>query len=825
MGIVKSKKNKKNKKNKLVYWGLAIALLAGTSVMADLTADPLKTAVATRIDGRIHIDGHPAEKAWSNARAFSDFTQYQPVDGAKPTDSTKVAILYDDEAVYFAFWCYDSDPEKISHQLTRRDRYTESDKVSVRIDSHHDHQTAYCFCVNAGGVMRDLLIYNNDCSDDSWDAVWEAATQITPNGWTAEIKIPYSALRFAEEDEYEWGLFVDRYIPRRDELNHWQYVPRHEAGGVSSYGHLVGIENIEPPSRMETLPYMVSYGVTEPKSLGNANGQQYFSDVGVDFKYGVSSSITLDAAVNPDFGQVESDNSVINLSTFETFYEEKRPFFLEGAEIFRNPYFNQFYSRRIGRAPRRWIDEADYYIDRPSSTTILTSLKLTGKTKTGTAFGVLNATTREETAKYGIEEDNSINEAVIEPMANYSVVRVKQDLYGSSYIGGMLTSANQKDETDAYTASTDLRLYFNRNMYSFGGSVIGTNNGPGTGDMAMAVHFNKNSGRIIRGNINVDYFGRDVDWNRLGFMGRNSTRGVGSWIQLYSNKVFSIFKSHRLNFNYWYNENLDGYRGSTGGNVNGSVNFTNNWWFNAGIGRDASRFDDRETRGNGLFHIGHNYRQWFGMGTNSARKFSFDFNFHHDNERDGFFYQYCLWANYRMLTNLEFSLSTSYRINRDVDYWVGELSASDTINADMDPNHGLPVFGKLDNNDVDITLRSTYTFRRNMTIQLYTQFYISTGEYDTYRKLTTPNELDDIDYENYYIDYSRGDFNYKALNLNLVFRWEYLPGSTLYLVWTQGRDSYDTGYGDFDFSRDFDDIFSLPQTNTFLVKANYWWNI
>lgn len=816
-------------KTKLVYMGLVLALLAGSFSYADVIADPVKTALAVRVDGKIDIDGYLNETAWQKAQAFSDFRQHDPDDGAQPTESTTVKILYDDEAIYFAFWCYDSEPEKICRILTRRDRFTESDKVSLRIDSHHDHQTSYCFGVNAAGVLRDILIFDNDCVDETWDAVWEANTQITTWGWTAEFKIPYSALRFPEADKYEWGFYIDRYLPRRNEEIQWQYVPRHENGGVSRYGHLAGISNIQPPGRLETLPYMVSYGVAEPKSLGNTNGRNFFSNVGVDLKYGVSSSVTLDAAINPDFGQVESDQSVINLSTFETFYQEKRPFFLEGSEIFSNPYFSQFYSRRIGRSPRLGVAEADYYIDRPQNTTILSALKLTGKTKTGTSFGVMNAMTQEEKTDYGIIDDPNIYEAVVEPLANYSVVRVKQDIHGSSYVGGMVTSANQKDMTDAYTASTDWKLYSNNNMYSFGGTVIGTNNGPGTGDMAWAMAFNKLSGHILRGNTFVNYFGRKVNWNRLGYMSRNSQKGINNWWQLYSNKAFWIFKQHSLNFNHWYNENLDGYKGTNGGNINGSIVFTNNWWINVGVGRDGSRYDDRETRGNGLFYIEHNYRGWFNIGTNSARKLCAEINFHHDNERDGFFYLYGLYTSYRPFTNFELSLFAEHKINRDVDYWVGsqyKIIDPDDESPVIDPNEeGLPVVGKLDNNDVDITLRSTYTFRRNMTIQLYTQFYISTGEFDTYRKLVSVEDLQDVDLENYYINFGRGDFNYKSLNLNLVFRWEYLPGSTLFLVWTQARDRYDTGFGDFDFSRDFNNIFDLPQTNTLLVKANYWWNI
>ncbi|UCD16675.1 MAG: carbohydrate binding family 9 domain-containing protein [Candidatus Zixiibacteriota bacterium] len=779
-----------------------------------MTADTLKTVVALRAAGHIHIDGLLDEPEWREAPASYGFRQERPAEGEASTESTLVRILYDDEAIYFGCWCYDSEPDKIIKQLTRRDRFTASDRIAVEIDSHHDHQSGYHFDVNAAGVKRDILIYNKNNIDDTWDAVWEAETRITESGWTAEIKIPYSAIRFSPQSEYVWGFNMWRWIGRKDEFCRWQFVPASEPGGVAKYGHLTGIKSINPPGRLETLPYAVTYGITEPKSLGNPDGDKFNSNVGVDLKYSISSALTLDATINPDFGQVESDRSVMNLSTFETRFSEKRPFFLEGFEIFDTPFFEQFYSRRIGRPPYCEVEAAHYYIDYPNNTTILGAVKVTGKTKSNTSIGFLNAVTQEEKTKYRLKNDTCTYDAVVEPMANYMVARAKQDILGNSYVGCMITSAVQKERSDAYTASADWQVYFLNELFHTAGIVIGTSNGPGTGGMAAAVALNKSSGRIISGSIFFDYYDRKVNWNRLGFLSRNGIYEVSSWMQLRSDKQFSIFHYLRLNFNGWYNEHLDGYRMQNGGNINGNIGFTNGWWLWAGIGISPSHHDDQETRNNGLWKRPAGNDCWIGGTTSDVRKVQLETNYNHGTTRGGTYNTYQIWANFKPKSNLEFSIGPGYEAYRDMDYWVGKGTSD-----------GFPVFGKLDLNQLDINLRGIYTFTKNLTIQWYSQFYFSAGKYDRFRRLVTVDSFKDIDDPENEIKFDRGDFNYKSLNLNLILRWEYLPGSSLYAVWTHERDGTVKGVGDFDFSRDFGDLFETPQTNTFLVKVNYWWNI
>ncbi len=803
---------------RIMTWMSLIMLTLVLSVQAEIVGDTLKSAIAIRTSGGINLDGYLNEPDWEKAPEITGFRQVEPFEGEPESQRTVVKTLYDDEAVYFGFWCHDTEPEKISAILTRRDRWAESDQVSVRIDSHHDHQNAYYFSVNAAGVLRDLYLFNNVYDDESWDAVWEADAKIHDWGWTAEFKIPYSALRFSPAEEYTWGFQLGRFLPRNQEQQRWQFVPQTQIQGISNYGHLTGIKGIEPPGRLETLPYLAATGIKEPKSQGNPDGLKSLSDLGVDFKYGLSSAFTVDATINPDFGQVESDESVLNLSTFETFYEEKRPFFLEGFELFRPLYFDQFYSRRIGGAPRGSIDSADYFIDSPRNVSILGASKLTGKTAGGTSIGFLNAVTADEKAEYAAVGSGNIYESTVEPLANYSVLRLKQDVFGQSYIGTMITAANQKDLTDAYSGSADWIIYLPNKNYYWQGQAVTTYNGPGTKGAAVMSGINKDGGKNIRGNVMFDYLDRKVDFNRLGFLNENGTFGFSGWLQARSNKKFSVFHFMNINFNGWYNEYLDGWRHDNGGNFNTNIKFSNNWWFYAGQGWNGSRYDLRETRGGMPWKKESGSSFWTGGQTDVAKSIYLEFGYDHGRNRGGKYDEYSLWVVTRPKSNLELSFGTDWGGNKDARFWVG---------TGVD---GLPVFRPLDMNEFDISMRGIYTFTRNLSLQWYSQLYFSAGAYDEkYYRLVAPENMEEVDPDLYEINQRRGDFNYKSLNINLIMRWEFRPGSTFYVVWTQARDRYDTGVPEndytFDFSRDFDKMFNLPLTNTFLAKVSYWWNI
>ncbi|MDF1544942.1 MAG: DUF5916 domain-containing protein [bacterium] len=334
----------------------------------------------------LKIDGNLDDEIWSgdNLTYASVFTQREPDEGELATESTLVAVAYDDAALYVAFWCYDSEPEEVRAQLVRRDRSAQSDFVTVRLDPFHDHRSGQAFEISAAGVKRDARYYDENNSDLSWDAVWDAAAQIQPWGWSAEYRIPCHCLRFSSKQMHTWGADFVRSINRKNESVRWAFTPVEDGGFVSNFGHLTNIEGIQPARHAEILPYAVSKAETEPKSIGNVDGKDYLGNLGFDLKYALSTNLILDATVNPDFGQVELDEPVLNLSAYETFFGERRPFFLEGSDLF-DTEFNMFYSRRIGRSPFNDVndDNIGYYTDYPDATTILSAAKLTGRLGAG----------------------------------------------------------------------------------------------------------------------------------------------------------------------------------------------------------------------------------------------------------------------------------------------------------------------------------------------------------------------------------------------------------------------------------------------------------
>lgn len=326
-----------------------------------------KTMVAVRVHARPPtIDGLLDDEVWRSTPVFSDFIQQYPLEGAAPTESTTVQIAYDDEALYIGMMAYDREPDKIVARLARRDQSVEADRISVNLDTHHDHQTAYWFAVTAGGSMQDGYVSNDNQDDWAWDGVWEARVAINKQGWSVELKIPYHVLRFSFHDEYTWGVNITRTISRKKERDFWVMVPLQVSGWVSYFGHLTGITGIHPPVHLEVLPSTVARSTFEPESPADPDGRAFFSNVGGDIRYGITSNVSLNATVNPDFGQVEADPALLNLSVFETFYEERRPFFVEGANTFQTP-FQLFYSRRIGRRPGYFsMPAGTRTIDRPA---------------------------------------------------------------------------------------------------------------------------------------------------------------------------------------------------------------------------------------------------------------------------------------------------------------------------------------------------------------------------------------------------------------------------------------------------------------------------
>ncbi|HUU46687.1 MAG TPA: DUF5916 domain-containing protein [Acidobacteriota bacterium] len=760
------------------------------------------------------IDGNLDDPIWSKPglELARNFTQRDPDEGVAPTESTVVAVTYDDDALYFAFWCYDSEPDKIQRQLVRRDRQSESDLVVVRLDPYHDHQTGNQFYVSAAGVLIDGRVYNDDWTDDSWDGVWEAAAKVHPWGWAVEYRIPYNCLRFTEDSEHVWGVNFARLVNRKSEVTWWSFAPQSENGLTSHYGHLTGLTGIRPARHLEILPYAVSSAEFGDGTDANPDGRDYLGNVGVDVKYGLASNLTLDATINPDFGQVELDQPVLNLSAFETWFPERRPFFIEGADLYETP-FMLFYSRRIGRPPTGGVDDDlhDYTLDRPAATSILGAAKITGKLSGRTSVALLNTVTQEETETYMTTEGET-RKTVVEPTANYSVFRVKQDILRNSYFGGLFTLVSQDTYHPAVTGGVDWRLYTNNGVWNFNGQTVFSRVDNEDIGFGVSANLEKASGKHVRGSIGVTNKDPNLHINRLGYTSRNDYRVMSGWLQYRTQDDWWIFRNTWNNFNIQSAWNYAGDDISRYGNVNSSWELTNFWSLGWGVEMQAEKYSDVETRGNGLWEwpVTPTCAGWADLHTDTRRKIVFDINPGGGRDRGGSWWANYVGIEYRPRSNLEFEVGANYHRTFNGTRWL-----------DNDNNDNA-VFADLDKDEISLHLTASVMLRRNLSWQLSGQGLISTLDYRDIKRYTGDNTyVRDINAEDY-ADYN-GTFS--SLNSMMIVRWEYLPGSTLYFVWTRSRPEFDSKTTNLALDDELDRFFSRGADNVWLLKASYWWNL
>ena len=418
---------------------------------------PSKSLKAIRINEPINIDGYLSESSWKD-NGVTEFVQRDPVEGRKPTQKTEVWVAYDNEAIYVAAKLYDSSPDSIIARLARRDERVASDEFEFRVDPWLDHRSGFFFRVSAAGAIRDGILFNDGSNDDSWDGVWESATSINREGWEVEIKIPYSQLRFPEKEIHTWGVNFIRQIERNNERIMYVMIPKNSSGDASWFAHLTGIENISQPRLIELLPFSAGRAEYIQTNAGNPfnDGSRFFNQLGLDLKLGLSSGLTLDATFNPDFGQVEVDPEVVNLSDFETFFPEKRPFFIEGSNIFRfggggvenylsfnygDPLF--FYTRRIGRFPQGETNDDYENVSIPSGSTILGAGKISGKVTPEWSIGLINALTAREYAD--VDFNGSRFREEVEPLTNYTVIRTQREFNGGRHGLGLIGTNTYRD--------------------------------------------------------------------------------------------------------------------------------------------------------------------------------------------------------------------------------------------------------------------------------------------------------------------------------------------------------------------------------------------
>ncbi len=759
------------------------------------------------------IDGDLGDEIWQQTQAIDDLLQNDPNNMQAPTERTLVRVAYDDRSVYVAVMNFMRDPSQITTALGRRDTNPRSDSIKLTFDPRHDHLTAYTFDANPAGVQGDMMWYDDTRQSSDYDAVWEVRTQVLRDGWSAEFRIPFSQLRFSitPGQPVVWGFNIRRDITYNAEMIRWVATPRGAQGFVSRFGHLTFETPPAAPRRLEVQPFTLA---RQQRETGVGNDAD--ATVGMDFRMGLGTATTLSAAVNPDFGQVEQDPAVLNLSVFETFFPEKRPFFIEDRRTLvpDYPQVPMFHSRRIGQRPNRFaIADDETVIERPEATTILGATKVTGK-RSGWTYGGLTALTDREFALVETAAGDRV-ERLIEPYTSYNVARVQKDIRGgSSNLGAHGTAVLRENDFDAYTGSFDYSMRWGSNKYTWNGQWSGTRSaidGVMETGFGGVTNFNYNSKHLgVFGHY--DYFNSTFKNTDIGFFGgRNNKTQISGGFNLEQPDPQKWFRNATLFSNFFLQYNGDWLELDESFFLGGEMQFLNYWNVFMGTGRARRTFDDLDTRGGPP--IVKPAARWFDafVGTDSRKKYRVNLgNFFWSNEEGGFNRGHNLNLTLQPRPAVQSTLGVNYTRGLDSAQWIETID----VTGDGVEDH---IYGTLKRNVISITARTTYAFTRDMTLEVYLQPFVAAGDYTNIRRFSRANtyEFDPAVYE------ENPDFNDKSLRSNVVFRWEYRRGSTLYLVWNVSN-SDESRPGQFSAFRDLRSGFGAGGTQVFMVKFNYW---
>ena len=833
------------------------------------------------------IDGIIDEQTWINSNWENDFTQYEPYDGEKPSQKTSFSILYDNNYIYIAFKAIDSSPDSIVQRMTRRDD-RDGDLVMIQFDTYHDKRTAFSFTVSAAGIKSEFVISNDGNEEDStWDPIWWVKTSKDNNGWYAEMKIPFSQLRFDDSDNLVWGLEVGRYLFRKDEWSLWQPISKDQSGWVSHYGEMKGLKNIKSKKTAEITPYVTARTDQFEKELDNpfkASGTRNKINMGLDGKFGLTKNLTLDFTINPDFGQVEADPSEVNLTTNETFFNEKRPFFIEGKNILNFPLMfgdgdladeNLFYSRRIGQKPHYEPELNDNeYVQTPEFASILGAAKITGKTKNGWSIGILESLTAKE---YAVISDGTKRDEIVEPLANYIVGRLQKDFNnGNTILGTMLTGVNRNISAShlenihksAYTGGLDLVHKWDDknwqiNFSTYFSRVAGSTKAIQNTQESWIHNFQRPDATHLKldttktsltgtgGKFTISKEGGklkflhaltwkspQLELNDVGYMRQADRIMQLLWVGYRIYEPFSIFRYYNINLNQWTNWNFAGESLGPGGNINMHTQFKNYWYLSLGSNLDGESLSVTQLRGGpGLKNPG-SKNFWLSVNTNDQKKLTIgaNVNFRRSNVDNALSqHGYGLYISYRPTNKLKIAVSPNYsKRNQELQYVTQEETSTKTDY----------IFSRINQNTLSASIRINYNITPDLSIQYWGQPFIATGKYNEFKYITDgraskyqdrfqhfPNDqlsFNAIDESYSYFneegilqyEFDKPDFNVKEFLSNMVVRWEYSPGSTVYLVWSQTKNS-SVSDGNLEFQRDWKLLFDEKPYNIFLVKLSY----
>jgi hypothetical protein len=826
---------------------------------------------ATRTDLKPKIDGKLDDECWQKTGTWDgDFIQQQPHQAASPSQETEIKILYDDKYLYFAIICHDKEPEKMDPILGRRD-VNNGDMAGIAIDSYNDNQTAFEFNLTAAGQKVDLMHMGEYGWDFEWNAVWDGKTTVGDSAWYAEMRVPFTQIRFSNEEEHVWGMHIWRWINRFQEESQWKLIPVDAPAMVYIFGELRGIKDIPYKRNFEVMPYVKGKYVTDSENNEKFGG-------GVDGKIGVTSDFTLDYTVNPDFGQVEADPSVLNLTSYEVFYDEKRPFFLEGKSILEYNADKDmlFYSRRIGHAPSYTPEiEDNETLSMPENTSIINALKLTGKNKSGLSLGVVNSMTAKENATIYSEDVSS--KVAVEPFTNFFVGRLKQDFNkGSTTLGGIVNSTirNIKDENLDFLADNSVvggldfeHNWLNRKYYINAKSFYSKVNGSETAISRLqrssqhlyqredAEHLEYNSeltslqgwGGVLSGGKrsgkfrltgDLNWRSPGVDLNDVGYMRQADYIKEEMHLVYNINKPKGILLKYYLMFEQRHHWSFGGENLMDEFDSQAKLTFKNYWTTNFRLDRTSNEIDTRQLRGGPSLRIDGNTTGGIIFQTNSSKNlvFATKLEFARFDDKITWRNKYDVSLSWLINNNFTLSSLTGFTKEANNSQYVKQETVNDKIEY---------VVGKIDQQTLYTTLRVEYFITPELSLQYYGSPYASIGKYDNYRKVNQSKARDlNERYSPLYIvegdngkvlvdennevllDFSteNPDFNFQEFRSNFVLRWEYKTGSTLYFVWTNTSSSYEDVYNP-SIMDSFKNISNVKAQNAFMIKFSYWFSL
>ncbi|WP_430935624.1 DUF5916 domain-containing protein [Saccharicrinis sp. 156] len=834
-----------------------------------------------RIDHAPRIDGKLDDECWNQGVWDGDFKQQFPNSGGNPSQETYIKVLYDRDYIYVAIKCMDTEPDKIRRILDRRDKFS-GDAVGIAFDSYYDQRTAFEFNVTAAGQKIDLKHYGDKSQDLNWNAIWDAATSLADSGWTAEIQIPFSQLRYNKGNRKIWGMHVWRWIDREQEESHWQLIPQDASAMVYLFGELNGIERIRSSRQVELLPY-ASVKLDYKGDQQNPYIGKWHTGLngGLDAKIGISSNFTLDATINPDFGQVEADPSELNLTAYETRFDEKRPFFLEGRDIFD---FNIdqdrfFYTRRVGSLPGYKPDTQEgEYSDLPENTTILGSAKLSGRTSNGLLVGLMNSVTGKEFGK--IYSDEGARTVTLEPLTNYFAGRIKKELNNANTIYGISFNSvvRNNDEqvlknnfTDnATSGGIDFTKYWQDKNYFFTVKLTGSHisgsqasikdlqeshlhrfqrpdaehltydtlrtNLSGTG---ATIRIGKQGGQLKYG-FKSSFWSPQFNINDIGFVRVSDKVEQQAWINYESIESTGFLRKYEFEIDNRINSSFGGEIMDNRVGLEANVQFQNlyNTEFKGELVLPS--FDTRVLRGGPALLKDSYAGAEVEVESNSAKDFSYFVNsgYWHSFGFPTKYYHFGGGINYHPVNQLYIGLDFDYEKNFENYQYIEDIELGDNV---------LYMAATMDRDILLTTLRIEYYLSPELSIQYYGSPYYSIGAYTDFKRVNNAGSKNRSERFHHYktneYAYDTGkevytfnetnaetftmdnpDFSFAQFRSNLIFRWEYKLGSVFYLVWSH-EQTRNENIRKPKIHDSLLNLFAARPSDVFMIKFSYWFSI